>query len=181
MPTRIVLDTNPVPSQLTPHRQNPVPHIPIRRIRQSREGTPWSFDDGSNYATRRRDLQDPASDRDINTTTPQAGATGGGSNLRNRYPLPDAVTTTPPNKRAPDIAPATLITSSRRTSGFRSSVLRELSLRQDSTPQGSAISVATEEQHHIRVSGEDIRASPRFLGYLFSAIAGSVLLVSVVQ
>jgi len=63
----------------------------------------------------------------------------------------------------------------RSTHGFRSSILREMSVRQDSP---------TPDQQHkntLRISSGDIRASPRFLGYLFCFIAGSVLMVSVVQ
>lgn len=55
--------------------------------------------------------------------------------------------------------------------GFRSSILRELSVR----------SGGSEEADVVRVSSEDIRASPRLLGYLFSMIAAAVMLVSVIQ
>lgn len=52
---------------------------------------------------------------------------------------------------------------------FRSSILRDLKKGADST-------VETE-----RMVTDDIRASPRLLGYLFSMMAGAVMLVSVVQ
>lgn len=57
--------------------------------------------------------------------------------------------------------------------GFGSSILRELAVRSSDE--------TTDEQPGPRLTSDDIRASPRFVGYLFSMIAASVLLVSVVQ
>jgi hypothetical protein len=59
--------------------------------------------------------------------------------------------------------------------GFRSSILRELSVRADD-PDGEQ-----DEEERVRVSSEDIRASPRLLGYMFCMVASLVMLVSVIQ
>jgi hypothetical protein len=58
--------------------------------------------------------------------------------------------------------------------GFRSSILRELSVRGDDPN-------AEQDEDKVRVSSEDIRASPRLLGYMFCMIAALVMLVSVIQ
>lgn len=62
---------------------------------------------------------------------------------------------------------------------FRSSILRELHVRSSSkkntTPNEEAPAAAAAEDNN------DIRASPRLLGYIFSMIAAAVMLVSVVQ
>jgi hypothetical protein len=59
--------------------------------------------------------------------------------------------------------------------GFRSSILRELSVRADD-PDGEQ-----DDEERVRVSSEDIRASPRLLGYMFCMVASLVMLVSVIQ
>lgn len=59
--------------------------------------------------------------------------------------------------------------------GFRSSILRELSVRADD-PDGEQ-----DDEERVRVSSEDIRASSRLLGYMFCMIAAFVMLVSVIQ
>jgi hypothetical protein len=59
--------------------------------------------------------------------------------------------------------------------GFRSSILRELSVRADD-PDGEQ-----DEEERVRVSSEDIRASPRLLGYMFCMVASLVMLVSIIQ
>jgi hypothetical protein len=59
--------------------------------------------------------------------------------------------------------------------GFRSSILRELSVRADD-PDGEQ-----DTEDRVRVSSEDIRASPRLLGYMFCMVASLVMLVSVIQ
>jgi hypothetical protein len=64
--------------------------------------------------------------------------------------------------------------SKRSIMGFRSSILRELSVRTDDPDADS-------DEEKVRVSSEDIRASPRLLGYMFCMIAASVMLVSVIQ
>mmetsp|Transcript_35311 Transcript_35311/g.73512 ORF Transcript_35311/g.73512 Transcript_35311/m.73512 type:complete len:403 (-) Transcript_35311:401-1609(-) len=69
----------------------------------------------------------------------------------------------------------------RSTVGFRSSILREMSVRQDSPNQMMPNHGIDDRHTTVRISSGDIRASPRFLGYLFCTISGSVLLVSVVQ
>lgn len=61
----------------------------------------------------------------------------------------------------------------RQLPSFRSSILRELNVR--------GASDAAHERILTAVATDDIRASPRLLGYLFSMIAGAVMLVSVVQ
>jgi hypothetical protein len=87
-------------------------------------------------------------------------------------------------------------------SGFRSSILRELSVRQDYNDAAQTGTGGTQQQRddddvqrmkldghenrkslapQDRLSSDDIRASPRFLGYLFCMIASAVLLVSVIQ
>jgi hypothetical protein len=58
--------------------------------------------------------------------------------------------------------------------GFRSSILRELSVREDDPN-------AEQDEEKVRMSSEDIRASPRLLGYMFCMIAALVMLVSVIQ
>jgi len=57
-----------------------------------------------------------------------------------------------------------------RSIGFRSSILRELRNLDE-----------TEKEEVLRLSADDIRASPRLMGYLFSMIASFVMLVSVLQ
>ena len=57
----------------------------------------------------------------------------------------------------------------RRPATFRSSFLREWSDRNG------------EEEDDLIMATDDIRASPRLLGYLFSMIAGAVMLTSVVE
>ena len=61
---------------------------------------------------------------------------------------------------------------SRSIVGFRSSILRELSVRTLDDDEKEGV---------LRLSTDDIRASPRLLGYLFSMIASFVMLVSVLQ
>jgi hypothetical protein len=73
---------------------------------------------------------------------------------------------------AADIAPRSR--DKRSIVGFRSSILRELSVRADDLD-------AEEDEEIVRVSSEDIRASPRLLGYMFCMIAALVMLVSVIQ
>jgi hypothetical protein len=58
---------------------------------------------------------------------------------------------------------------------FRSSILRELNVRRASEDD------AHDERRMLAAARDDIRASPRLLGYLFSMIAGAVMLASVVQ
>lgn len=58
--------------------------------------------------------------------------------------------------------------------GFRSSIFRELALRSEDADTSTV-------HNEGRLTTDDIRASPRFVGYIFSMIAASVLLVSVVQ
>lgn len=67
--------------------------------------------------------------------------------------------------------------NSRPLPGFRSSILRELNVR----GKNNSSLYATEERRMLAAARDDIRASPRLLGYLFSIIAGAVMLVSVVQ
>lgn len=75
-------------------------------------------------------------------------------------------------------------TRKRSIVSFRSSLLRELSVRGDNENDDDAESFAEEEQEEevkVRLSSDDIRASPRLMGYLFAMTAGAVMLVSVVQ
>jgi hypothetical protein len=58
---------------------------------------------------------------------------------------------------------------------FRSSILRDLNVRRSSEDD------AHDERRMLAAARDDIRASPRLLGYLFSMIAGAVMLASVVQ
>jgi len=74
---------------------------------------------------------------------------------------------------APETRDALGISSSsrrRRSLNFRSSFLREWSER-----------YADDEEEEMVMATDDIRASPRLLGYLFSMIAGAVMLVSVFE
>ena len=59
--------------------------------------------------------------------------------------------------------------------GFRSPLLRELSVRSQEQPE-------VEHDDDTAVSQQQQQpASPRLLGYLFAVVAGSVQLVSVIQ
>ncbi|CAB9503227.1 expressed unknown protein [Seminavis robusta] len=86
----------------------------------------------------------------------------------------------------PRSGPPTRVTSSqRKVVGFRSSILRDFSSHhgdddyfEDFIRQDEA---AEKRRLQLHLSGEDIRASPRLLGYLFGAIASLVMLTSVVQ
>jgi len=74
---------------------------------------------------------------------------------------------------SPETTDALGISSSsrrRRSLNFRSSFLREWSERYDD-----------DEEEEMVMATDDIRASPRLLGYLFSMIAGAVMLVSVFE
>ena len=62
---------------------------------------------------------------------------------------------------------ATNETRARSVVGFRSSILRDWN--------------GNQVEDSLRLSSDDIRASPRLLGYLFSMIASAVMLVSVLQ
>lgn len=59
----------------------------------------------------------------------------------------------------------------RHSTTFRSSFLREWSDRNDDR----------EGEYDLAIGTDDIRASPRLLGYIFSMIAGAVMLISVVE
>ena len=64
--------------------------------------------------------------------------------------------------------------------GFRSSLLRD-QLQVDK-PSGGIDGDDDDdevEEEMVRLSSDDIRASPRLLGYLFSVVAGAVQLISV--
>lgn len=63
--------------------------------------------------------------------------------------------------------------SSRKS--FRSSILKELSVRPDAEDDDSSAGPM------LNLSSNDIHASPRLLGYLFALIASAVMLASVVQ
>lgn len=73
----------------------------------------------------------------------------------------------------------------RKVVGFRSSILREFSSKSNldaSTYEDDfADEAAQQRRMELTLSNEDIRASPRLLGYLFGGIASVVMLVSVVQ
>jgi len=77
---------------------------------------------------------------------------------------------------------------------FRSSILEALSVRSGAAEDGgggggdpseyadrSDDDDANDDAIFVRLSTDDIRASPRLLGYLFAMIASAVMLVSVVQ
>jgi hypothetical protein len=85
------------------------------------------------------------------------------------------VRTTFQQQTARDRTNVTSRASSRRKSvaSFRSSILREISTARDGT--------AVEDDDVERLSSDDIRASPRLLGYFFCMVAGAVMLVSIVQ
>jgi hypothetical protein len=82
----------------------------------------------------------------------------------------------PPPQRHESRAPTTTTTTAvavnkrRQLPTFRSSILRELS------DKSGVVDIEKE-----RMATDDIRASPRLVGYLFSMIAGAVMLVSVAQ
>lgn len=67
---------------------------------------------------------------------------------------------------------------SSRVMGFRSSILREISGRMN---ESELENFRDAEQDPVRISTNDIRASPRLLGYLFCTIAAGVMLVSVMK
>ena len=78
---------------------------------------------------------------------------------------------TPP--RAKRTAPLRGSSSQRKVVGFRSSILRDFSSRgtsfledEDNVPDEAA----EQRRLQLHLSNEDIRASPRLLGYLFSGI-----------
>ncbi|KAL7568208.1 hypothetical protein ACA910_004209 [Epithemia clementina (nom. ined.)] len=229
MPTRIVLNTNPVPSQLSPRRTNQYPPVHltpvVRRVGgegpSNDEGKPWSFADGNDtrVVPDNDNHQDDDDDnnnkgRPADLESNNVSADGGGPNLRKRSPnspignnknddknastnnnnYTNSANNNNTNSRNNNNKTVSFVApSSRRTSGFRSSILRELSVRQDAPSMAPTAFTASYylspddvpgmggERYHRSVSGTDIRASPRFLGYLFSAISGSVLLVSLVQ
>lgn len=110
-------------------------------------------------------------------------------------PSSSAQTTSSPPRRRPAHLPAGLVprgdseddkdsptqsnealrhSTPRSARGFHSSILKELAVRDATTDED-------EEELEFRLSKDDIRASPRLLGYLFSIISGGVMLVSVVQ
>ena len=62
--------------------------------------------------------------------------------------------------------------------GFRSSLLRE-QLQIDKSSALDDEDLEDEQEETLRLSSDDIRASPRLLGYLFSVVVGAVQLVSV--
>lgn len=75
-------------------------------------------------------------------------------------------------------------TTKRSIVGFRSSILRELSVRSSDSrlsDTDTAAAAADGDDERVRVSSQDIRASPRLLGYLFCCTAASVMLASVIQ
>ena len=69
-------------------------------------------------------------------------------------------------------------TRKRSIVNFRSSLLRELSVR---GAEDRSYQEEDQSEVMVRLSSDDIRASPRLMGYLFAATAGGVMLVSVVQ
>lgn len=90
-------------------------------------------------------------------------------NNRSSYPGPDG-------PRSPRLSQSSPRGSKRIVNvGFSRSLFRELAVRSDDT-DSSAVN-----NDEARLTTDDIRASPRFVGYVFSLIAASVLLVSVVQ
>ena len=79
----------------------------------------------------------------------------------------------PPPQRHESHTPTTTavaVNKRRQLPTFRSSILRELS------DKSGVVDIEKE-----RMATDDIRASPRLVGYLFSMIAGAVMLVSVAQ
>ena len=177
MPTRIVLDTTPVPSQLSPRRREPPRNkqesyyptfLPpgIRPSHDEEEGKNDAIidvDDPNDNGIPETPVPKKATRRTVNSSlieSQKSNQPSGMLGLRRRTPAMNA-----PSPRR----------SSARSSGFHSSLLRELSVRNDAPSESDTQTVG------LRISSNDIRASPRFLGYLFSTIAGSVLLVSVVQ
>lgn len=70
--------------------------------------------------------------------------------------------------------------SHRKVVGFRSSILRDLSSR-NLQDEGEYDETGEERRKQLHLSNQDIRASPRLLGYLFGWIASAVMLVSVIQ
>jgi len=101
---------------------------------------------------------------------------------------------TPPRPRPIDASNRLSGTHRRTAVGFRSTILRP-GLRSDERDRDNnnknELSTTTsasrldepgiERRHQLHLSNEDIRASPRLLGYLFGSIAFVVMLVSVVQ
>jgi hypothetical protein len=80
-----------------------------------------------------------------------------------------------------DVPPRTK-TKRRSIIDFRSSLLRELSVRSVNEELSSSRTDDEEvEEETLRLSSDDIRASPRMLGYLFAMVAAGVQLVSVLQ
>jgi hypothetical protein len=82
----------------------------------------------------------------------------------------------PPSRRSLLVSGAHNNSPSKRQvlPSFRSSILRELNVRRSEDG-------AQDERRMLAAARDDIRASPRLLGYLFSMIAGAVMLASVIQ
>ena len=174
MPTRIVLNDNkkraPTGSSFLRPPASPMLLTP----------NPHNINNNNNNNTttlldpvRRRPLpataeRDESSRRSVTTTTP----------TRQRQQLAQ--------HHHPHLASAT---KHRAILGFRSSLLRELSVRSRDSPEEEVEEedgVADEQEQQqqpaaLRLSSDDIRASPRLLGYLMAVVAGSVQLVSVIQ
>lgn len=79
---------------------------------------------------------------------------------------------TPPRPRL-GATPPRMSSSHRKVVGFRSSILRELSQPTDDDDtmiNSSQDEAAKQRRLQLHLSNEDIRASPRLLGYLFGSI-----------
>jgi len=112
-----------------------------------------------------------------------AGAGGGG------FTTPPRTSVTTPNRRASS-------SHQRKALGFRSSILREYSSRNQFaedgsngggrmrmmdgsvTSQGEIDEAAEQRRLQLHLSNEDIRASPRLLGYLFGSIGTCLTLLT---
>jgi hypothetical protein len=85
--------------------------------------------------------------------------------------------TTPPRSNLQRSGPSSRSTSQRKVVGFRSSILRDLSHNNvddndddDDFLGPTQDEAAAKRRLQLHLSNEDIRASPRLLGYLFAAI-----------
>ena len=163
MPTRIVLDDAPVSPRLDRRRPyNAGTFLPESSCGENNNS---STQDGGKSPT-------SSNPHDPWPSSSAAAASSSSPPMRGTRASWRTVSRVPETNTAAAGA-TTTTTTQRRAShvvGFRSSILRELAVRSDDTVREEG-----------RFTSDDIRASPRFVGYIFSMIAASVHLVSVVK
>jgi len=163
MPTRIVLKTA-APSRFSVDRQN-------NNIRH-RNGLSDESGDVNDMS-----LGDPLSNSERAAITRAAGGAGRKQSRFFRATSSTATTARRGKNGGPTGANASGPRYRSSKTVFRSSILKELSVRNDDD-EDDDISI---DPQIVRFSSNDIRASPRLLGYLFATIASAVMLASVVQ